>query len=75
MYYVGMGAPVTHDVIGHRALEKQQNEDIMVSLEPLKHGLQTNFSPIKKLSSFTKVMTKVETIKNHKFSFKWPKRL
>ena len=39
MYYVGMGAPVTHDVIGHRALEKQQNEDIMVSLEPLKHGL------------------------------------
>ena len=75
MYYVGMGAPKTHDVIGHRALEKQQNEDIMVSLEPLKHGLQTNFSPIKELSSFTKVMTKVKNIKNHKFSFKWPKCL
>ena len=75
MYYVGMGAPVTHDVIGHRALKKQQNKDIMVSLEPLKHALQTNFSPIKKLSSFTKVMTKVENIKNHKFSFKWPKHL
>ena len=24
---------------------------------------------------FTKVMTKVENIKNDKFSFKWPKRL
>ena len=28
----GMGAPVTHDVSGHRALEKQQNNDIGVSL-------------------------------------------
>ena len=46
----------------------------MVSLEPLKHALQMNFSPIKKLSSFTKVMTKVRNIKNDKFSFKWPKR-
>ena len=75
MYYVGMGAPVTQDVFGPRALEKQQNEDIMVSFEPLKHGLQMNFSPIKKLSSFTKVMNKVENIKNDKFSFKWPKHL
>ena len=75
IYYVGMGAPVTQDVFGHRALKKQQNEDIMGSLGSLKHGLQTNFSPIKKLSSFTKVMTKVENIKNDKFSFKWPKRL
>ena len=75
MYYVGMGAAVSHDVTGHRALKKQQNEDIMVSLGSLKHALQTNFSPIKKLSSFTKVMTKVKNIKNHKFSFKWPKRL
>ena len=49
MYYVGMGAPVTHDVIGHRALEKQQNYNIMVSLEFLKHGLQMNFSPIRKI--------------------------
>ena len=75
IYYVGMGAPVTHDLIGPRALKKQQNEDIMGSLGSLKHGLQMNFSPIKKLSSFTKVMTKVENIKNDKFSFKWPKRL
>ena len=71
----GMGAPVTHDVSGHWALKKQQNKDIIVSLELLKHALQTNFSPIKKLSSFTKVMTKVENIKNHKFSFKWSKHL
>ena len=75
MYYVGMGAPVIHDVIGHRALKKQQNEDIMVSLGSLKHALQMNFSPIKKLSSFTKVITKVRNIKNDQFSFKWPKRL
>ena len=73
--YMGVGAPVTQDVFGNRALEKQQNSDIEVSLEPLKHGLQMNFSPINKLSSFTKVMTKVENIKNHKFSLKWPKCL
>ena len=29
----GMGAPVAHDVSGHRALKKQQNNDIMVSLD------------------------------------------
>ena len=75
MYYVGMGAPVTHDVIGHRTLKKQQNDDIMVSLERFKHALQMNFNPIKKLSSFTKVMTKVRNIKNDKFCFKWSKRL
>ena len=42
-------------------------------LGTLKHSLQTNFSPIKKLSTFTKVMTKVRNIKNEKFGFKWPK--
>ena len=63
--YMGVGAPVTQDVFGHRALEKQQNNDTEVSLEPLEHGLQMNFSPIKKLSSFTKIMNKVENIKNH----------
>ena len=47
----------------------------MVSLGSLKHALQMNFSPIKKLSDFTKVMTKVQNIKNHKFSSKWPKHL
>ena len=73
--YMGVGAPVTQDVFGHRALKKQQNEDIMGSLGTLKHALQTNFGPIKKLSSFTKVMNKVQNIKNNKFSFKWPKRL
>ena len=72
---MGVGAPVTQDVFGHRALEKQQNNDIEVSLEPLKHDIQTNFIPIKKLSSFTKVMTKVRNIKNHKFRIKWPERL
>ena len=70
--YIGVGAPMTQDVFRHRALEKQQNDDIEVSLE---HGLQMNFSPIKKLSSFTEVMIKVENIKNHKFSLKWPKHL
>ena len=70
---MGVGAPVTHDVFGRRALKKQQNEDIVGSLGPLKHALQKNFSPIKKLSSFTKVMTKIQNIKNDKFSFKWPK--
>ena len=58
--YMGVGAPVTQDVFGHRALKKQQNEDIMGSLGTLKHALQMNFSPIKKLSSFTKVMNKVQ---------------
>ena len=29
----GMGAPVAHDVSGHRALKKQQNSDIGVSLD------------------------------------------
>ena len=47
--YMCVGAPVTQDVFGHKAQEKQQNDDIEVSLEPLKHGLQTNLSPIKKL--------------------------
>ena len=73
--YMGVDAPVTQDVFGHRALKKQQNEDKMGSLGTLKHALQMNFSPIKKLSSFTKVMTKVQNIKNDKFSFKWPKHL
>ena len=72
---MGVGAPVTQDVFGHRDLEKQQNNYIEVSLEPLKHGLQSNSSPIKKLSSFTKVMTKVRNIKNHKFNLKWPECL
>ena len=72
---MGVGAPGTQDVFGHRALNKQQNEDTMGSLGSLKHALQTNFSPIKKLSSFTKVMNKVQNIKNDKFSFKWPKHL
>ena len=70
-----MGAPVTHDVSGHRALKKQQNDDIGVSLEPLKHALQMNFSLINKLSSFTNIMTNVKNYKNQKFSLKWPERL
>ena len=50
MYYVGMGAPVTHDVLGHRVLEKQQNKDIMVSLGPLKHALKMNYDYIIKFA-------------------------
>ena len=33
MNLVGMGAPVTHVVSGHRTLKKQQNNDIGVSLD------------------------------------------
>ena len=73
---MGMGAPATHDVSGHRALKKQQNDDdIGVSLGSLKHALQMNFSLINKLSSFTNTMTDVENYKNQKFSFKWPECL
>ena len=72
---MGICAPVTHDVSGHRALKKQQNDDIGLSLESLKHALQTSFSPIKKLWSFTNVMTNVENYKNQKFSLKWPEHL
>ena len=72
---MGMGAPVTHDVSGHRALKKQQNDDIEVSLGSLKHALQMNFSLINKLSSFTNTMTNVENYKNQKFSLKWPECL
>ena len=68
--YMGVGAPVTQDVFGYRALKKQQNEDIIGSLGTLKNALQMNFSPIKKLSGFTKIMNKVHNIKNDKFSFK-----
>ena len=38
--YMGVDAPVTQDVFGHRALEKQQNKDIMGSFGTLKHALQ-----------------------------------
>ena len=43
MNYVGMGASVTHDVTGHRALKKQQNEVVMGSLGSLKHALQMTY--------------------------------
>ena len=72
---MGMGVPVTHDVSGHKALKKQQNDDIGVSLESLKHALQMNFSSINKLSSFTNTMTNVENYKNQNFSLKWPEHL
>ena len=69
---MGMGAPATHVVSGHRTLKKQQNNDIRVSLESFKQALQTNFSLINKLSSFTNMVT---NIKNHKFNLKWPECL
>ena len=37
--YMGIGAPLTHVVSSHRALKKQQNNDIGVSLETFKHAL------------------------------------
>ena len=52
---MGVGAPVTQDVFGHRTLKKQQNEDIMGSLGTLKHALQMNFSPIKKFQVLLKL--------------------
>ena len=72
---MGMGAPMTGDVSGHRALKKQQNSDTGVSLETFKHASQMNFSLINKLSSFTNIMTNIENHKNHKFSLKWPEHL
>ena len=72
---MGMGAPVIHDVSDHRALKKQQNDDIGVSLGSLKHALQMNFSLINKLSSFTHTMTNVKNCKNQKFSLKWSEHL
>ena len=72
---MGMGAPVIHVVSAHRALKKQKNNDIEVSLEPFKHALQTNFSLINKLLSFTNIMTNVKNHKNSKFGLKWPERL
>ena len=54
---MGMGASVTHDVSGHRALKKQRNND------RLKGVLQTNFSYFNKMTSFTNIMTNVGTTK------------
>ena len=72
---MGVGAPVTHVVSGHRALRKQQNNDIGASLEPFKHALQTNFSDINKLSSFTYMVTNIKNYKYHKFGLKLPEHL
>ena len=61
--YMGMGAPVTHDVSSHRALKKQQNRDIWVSMKLFKSDLQTNFIYINKFTGLTNILTKV---RNHK---------
>ena len=45
----GMGAPVAMDVSGHRALKKQQNNDIVVSLGVENKALQTTFNYLKKI--------------------------
>ena len=58
-----MGARVTHDVSSHRALKKQLNSDIWVSIGTFKHALQTNFSYINK---FTDLLDKVIKVGNHK---------
>ena len=67
MNHRGMGAPVTHVVSSHRALQKQQNSDIWVSIETFKHALQTNFSYINKFTSLTDKVIKVGNHKNQKF--------
>ena len=72
---MGVGAPVTHDGIWPQGPKKARKGGYNGFIRILKHALQMNFSPIKKLPSFTKVMNKVQNIKNNKFSFKWPKRL
>ena len=60
---MGMGAPVTHVVSGHRAL----NNDIGVSLETFKHALETNFSYINKFTCLTNEMTNVGNYKSRDF--------
>ena len=67
MNHRGMGAPVTHVISSHRALKKQQNSDIWVSIETFKHALQTIFSYINKFTGLTDKMIKVVNNKNQKF--------
>ena len=71
----GMGAPVAQYVSGHRALKKQQNNDIVVSLDVEKEALQTNFSYFDKITSFTDNITSVENHKNSKFTENRPEHL
>ena len=73
MNHKGMGAPVTHVVSSHRALKKQQNSDIWVSIE--KHALQMNFSYINKFTCLTNKMTKIGNHKNQKFDQNRPECL
>ena len=47
----------------HRALKIQQNWNIWVLIETFKHALQTNFSYINKMTSFTNIMTNVGNYK------------
>ena len=70
-----MGAPVTHVVSSHRALKKQENNDIWVSIETYKHSLQTNFGYINKMTSFTNIMTNVGNHKSRDFVKNKPKHL
>ena len=72
---MGVGAPVTHDVSSHRALKIQQNWDIWVLIETFKHALQTNFSYINKMTSFTNIMTNVGNHKSRDFVKNKPKHL
>ena len=63
----GMGAPVTHVVSSHRALKKQQNSDIWVSIGTFKHALQMNFSYINKFTGILDKIIKDGSHKNQKF--------
>ena len=67
MNHRGMGAPVTHVVSSHRALKKQQNSDIWVSIGTFKHALQMNFSYINKFTCLTNKMTNVGNHKSRDF--------
>ena len=65
--YVGMDAPVTHDVSGHRTLKKQQNSDIWVSMNLFKEALQMNLSYINQFTGLTDKVIKVGAHKTRPF--------
>ena len=64
----GMGAPVAMDVSGHRALKKQQNNDVVVSLGVENKALQTTFNYLNKIWNFIKNITNLKINKMYKTS-------
>ena len=64
----GMGAPVAMDVSGHRALKKQQNNDMVVSLGVENKALQMVFNYLNKILNFIKDMPNLKINKMYKIS-------